>query len=372
MKFLLPVVLIVGVIALIFGLSKSQSRYPQGTAVKIGASYALTGPIASFGIEYRRGLELAADEINNSGGINGKKVELIFEDDQGDTTKALQSVNKLINIDKVDYLFTAFSSPSQATAPIAEKNKIIDISSTVDKVGTGNYVFRDYWDMTDQGAATGKATNKEGIKRLGVIALNFGDTQDFMTGLKSQTKAQIHEERFNFGDTDFKTQLSKIAAFNPDAILVYGFPGAEATKITQQIVELGLDNKRLFSGSTVYIFPFMTKPFATTLVKMGAIDTWYTPDSSNNKSKTFMDTYKTKYNEDVMGDAAYTYDDLYALKAAIEKSGNSASTETIAHNLLQTNLDGAGGTLTFDSKGNSMRHAVLRMYTTQGWTPYNL
>ncbi len=371
MKLLLPIILVALLVFAVVNFKNSQNQKSQGTPIKIGAVYVLSGDLAVYGKEYSNGLQLAAEEINNKGGINGRKVEIITEDDGADATKSVTAVNKLINVDKVDYIFTAFSSPSQATAPIAERSKIIYMSATVSKIGTGNYIFRDYWDMEDQGAAIGKSVTKEGVKKLGIIALTYGDTEVFLKGLKSQTNAEINEERFNFGDTDFKTQLTKIKNFNPDAIVVYAFPGAEATKITQQLIQLGLDNKRLYSGATTYIFPFMTEQFSPTLAKMKAIDTWYTPDSKNSKSNEFLNNYKKKYGQDVFGDAAYPYDDLYALAAAIEKSGNGASTETIAKNLRQMEFDGAGGKLSFDSKGNSMRAATLKIYTTEGWIPYN-
>ena len=82
------------------------------------------------------------------------------------------------------YIFTAFSSSSQATAPIAEASGVLYMSATVSKIGTGKYVFRDFWDMEDAGRSIGRAINKEGIKNLGILALNYGDTESLIKGLK--------------------------------------------------------------------------------------------------------------------------------------------------------------------------------------------
>lgn len=369
-KYLLPVIIILILAVVIFFNYYQKSQIPKEN-IKIGAAYPLTGIYAPYGTEYKRGLEMAIDEINAKGGINGQKIEAIIEDDGGDTTKSVTAVNKLINIDKVKYLFTAFSNTSQATAPIAESNKVINIVATVSKIGTGNYVFRDFWDIENQGEVIGKAMVKENVKSLGILAMNYGDTEYFINSLKKTAAGvSIQEERFNFGDLDFKTQLTKIKNKNPDAILIYAFPGAEAMKITQQIKELKLDNKRLFAGATTYILPFMYQQFSDTLLKMKVIDTWYGLDVNNSKSSEFSAKYKTKYAQDLMGDAAYPYDDVYALKQAIE-AANSTDILEIANELKKININGVAGKLSFDDKGNSQRNAYLQIYTANGWQIYN-
>ena len=270
------------------------------------------------------------------------------------------------------YIFTAFSSSSQATAPIAEASGVLYMSATVSKIGTGKYVFRDFWDMEDAGRSIGRAINKEGIKNLGILALNYGDTESFLKGLKStlNNKIQIKEERYDFGETDFKTQLSKLKSFEADGIIVYGFPGAESTKITQQIKELGLDNARLF-GSSNYGYTYMHLPLRDTLSKMRLIDVWYSLDPGNIQSQKFITKYNRTYWQDLVGDAAYTYDDLHALAIAMKKRGADADTADIAEALRETNLDGAAGKLTFDTLGNSKRESYLHIYEENGWNKYN-
>lgn len=359
-------------IALVILVIVLNSNEPKKEGViKIGAAYALTGPLASFGTEYRRGLEMAANEINENGGIKGKLVQVVFEDDKGDAKESVNAVNKLINVDKVQYLFTSFSSPSQATAPIAEKAGVLNFSATVAPIGNGGYVFRDYWDMKTQGVAIGESIKRENFKSLGVIALNWADYIDFKAGLLTSLPNDFNltEERFNFGEQDFKTQLLKLKEANVDAILVYGFPGAETTKIVQQISQLGLDSKRLF-GDSIFGFKFMYEELAPTLIKMKAIDTWYSLDLTNNKVATFMEKYRNTYKEDLNGDAAYTYDDLHALAIAIERAGDSNDIMKVREELRKINYDGIVGNLTFDEKGNSKRTAYLQTFTENGWVKY--
>jgi branched-chain amino acid transport system substrate-binding protein len=365
--------LAIGIVAVVFIAAIIMfSNQGKEETIKIGAIYPLTGNFANYGIEYQRGLQMAAEEINSQGGINGKQIELIFEDDQGNTEKSVTAANKLININKVKYLFTAFSSVSQATAPISQDNNVLYISATVSKIGeTGEYIFRDFWDIEDQGSAIGIAINKENVSKIGILAMNYGDTELFLDSVKEEVSDTVFvEERFNFGDTDFKSQLTKIKNANVDAILVYAFPGAESIKITQQIKELKLDNKRLFAGATTYGLPFMYEQFSDTLIKMKVIDSWYSLDSDNTKSTEFSNKYKERYGQELVGDAAYPYDDLYALKIAMEKALTTTDNLKVANEMRNIDMNGVAGRLTFDEKGNSERKAYLQIYTSEGWEKY--
>ena len=366
--------LTIGVVTIILLASivmfSTQERDEE--VIKIGAIYPLSGPFASYGIEYKRGLEMAVKEINSEGGILGRQIKLIFEDDQGDPTQSVTALNKLINIDNVNYIFTGFSSTSQATAPIAQQNEVLYISATVSKIGeTGNFIFRDYWDMEDQGEITGKAILNEGFDSVGIIALNYGDTEFFLRGLKSQAEnVRFVEERFNFGDSDFRTQLTRLKNANVEAILVYGFPGAETITITNQIKELGLDNNIRLIGASQYGFYFMYSQFSETLEKMGVIDSWYSLDENNPRSVDFTEKYRQIYGEELIGDAAYPYDGLYALKIAIENAGDSKDIHLVSEKLLAVNIVGAAGPLSFDNQGNSLRDAYLQTFIDGTWEKY--
>lgn len=373
-KIILAVVILVAIVSGLLVMT-NKSTVDNENPIKIGAIISLTGPLSSYGIEYENGLRMAEEKINNEGGINGRPIELIIEDDGGDAKNAVSAASKLINIDGVKYLITAFSSPSQAVAPIAQENKVINIALTVSKLGNvGEYIFRDYWDMEEQGVAIAHAMSKESINSLGIIALNWADYSDFKNGIDSVVSDDfpIYEERYNFGDSDFRTQLLKLKSHNVDAILVYGFPGAEVTDITKQIDQVGLSDKRLLSGATPYGFGFMYSELGDILEKMNVIDSWYSLDESNDVTKNFIADYKDKYNTDLNGDAAYPYDILRALANAITESGDADNTDKVRENLLKTQMQGAAGGLSFDKNGNSLRSAYLQEFVGGKWVPYSL
>lgn len=359
----------------IFVVINLNENNKEDETIKVGAVFSLTGPLASYGNEYEKGLILAAEEINASGGINGKMIELIIEDDSADPKRTVSATQKLLNTDNVKYLITALSSPSFAVTPITKELDVIHFSLTTTKLGNeGDNIFRDYWDMYNQGFAIGEAIKKERMESLGIMALNWADYVDFNQGLVDSLGEDfpIIEERYNFSDSDFRSQLSKIKEFDPDGILVYGFPGSEVISITNQIDQIGLSDKRLFSGETVFGFNFVYEEVGDILEKMNTIDGWYSLDTNNQKAKDFISAYESNFGESLNGDAAYSYDVLYTIAKAIEKAENPYDIEVIKQNILETDMQGAGGRIYFDEYGNSVREAYLQEYRDGSWYKYEL
>lgn len=375
MRKIIWVIVVLIIIVGVFLIIERRPHLDMDNPIEIGAVIALTGPLSSYGVEFENGLRMAEEEINNNGGVSGRPIRLIIEDDGGDSKNAVSAASKLINVDGVKYLITAFSSPAQAVAPVAQENGVLNIGLTVSKLGNlGEYIFRDYWDMEKQGVTMGRVVLHESIDSIGIIALNWADYPEFKKGLDSVLGEDfsIIEERFNFGDSDFRTQLFKFKSNDVDAILVYGFPGTEVTNITEQIEQVGLTDKRLLSGATVYGFSIMYSELGDTLDKMKAIDTWYSLDESNPVTKRFIENYKKIYGTDLNGDAAYPYDVLYALVDAMKKSDNVNDIDEVSKNLLDVKIQGAAGSLSFDENGNSIRSSYLQQFIDGEWVPYSL
>ncbi len=370
-KIIICIIILFFLSVFVLNFNKNTQKIVNDEIIKIGAILDLTSSLASYGVEYRRGLEMAVNEINNKGGVDGKKLHLIIEDDGGKVSNSLSAANKLIDIDKVKFLFTSFSAQTEAIAPIIKQKDVINFAITVSKIGDGNKIFRDYWDMQDAGSAIGEAIIKEKVRNLGVLALNYSDTKFFLNGLTNEVgNIKTTIENFNFGDQDFKTQLLKLKNNKPDAILVYAFPGNEAINITKQIKLLGLDNLKLFAGATTYGFPFMYQQLNDTLLQMHVIDLWYSLDKNNTTSAEFIKKYKEIYKEDPIGDSAYTYDDIYAIAKVVKAAGPDLSTQNLVKELRKIKINGAAGILDFDSLGNSRRKAYLQTFTKDGWVKY--
>src|SRR6185369_2989769 len=217
--------------------------------IVVGYYGDLSGRTSSFGQSTKNGGEMAADEINKAGGINGRTVQIITEDDQGEPNKAATVVTKLINQDKVQALLgEVASSNSLAAAPKAQEAKVpmITPSSTNPKVTqVGDYIFRVCFTDDFQGAVAAKfATNTLKAKKAAVLGdfnsdYSKGMTQYFVQELTGSGGQIVAQQSYTQTDADFKGQLTNIRAAAPDVIFVPGYYG-QVGVIAKQAKELGI------------------------------------------------------------------------------------------------------------------------------------
>lgn len=293
--------------------------------IKIGVAEALTGNAAQYGVPIRKGFELAVGEINGSGGINGNKITLIIEDEQGKKEEAINVFKKLIFQDKVLMLFgPTLSNSAQASDPVAQSVKVVvfGTSNTADGITSiGNYVFRNSVTEADILPITLKvASQKTGLKKVAVL---YGNDDIFTkSGYDNFTKAlqalQIPvttTESFAKGDVDFKPQLTKIKASAPDAIVLSALI-AEGGPIMVQARQLGITLP--FIGGNG-----MNSPRVFELAKGHSDDLWVgSPWSVENpaaENKRFVAAYQKSYGALPDQFAAQAYDAMYIVAQALKK-----------------------------------------------------
>src|SRR5690349_502249 len=231
---------------LVFGVLPNTAA----AQIKIGVAEALTGNASQYGVAIRKGFELAAGEIASSGGVNGQKLELVIEDEQGKKEEAINAFKKLIFQDKVVMLFgPTLSNSAQAADPIAQAAGIVvfGTSNTADGITSiGDFVFRNSVTEADVLPTTLKtAAAKAGIKKVAVL---YGNDDVFTKSGYDNFKKALDDlklpvtttETFAKGDVDFKAQLTKIKATAPDAIVLSALI-AEGAPIMVQARQLGLN-----------------------------------------------------------------------------------------------------------------------------------
>jgi branched-chain amino acid transport system substrate-binding protein len=218
--------------------------------IKIGVAEALSGPAAQYGVSIRNGFEMAVDEINAAGGVNGSKIELVVEDEQGKKDEAINAFKKLIFQDKTLMLFgPTLSNSASAADPIAQASKIVvfGTSNTADGITTiGDHVFRNSVTEGDVLPVTIKVAAK--VAKIRKVAVLYGNDDvftksgydAFKKALDDQKMPVTTTETFAKGDVDFKAQLTKIKATNPDAIVLSALI-AEGAPIMVQARQLGLN-----------------------------------------------------------------------------------------------------------------------------------
>ena len=231
--------LVLGAILGILG----ASAIDVAAEIRIGVAEALTGNAAQYGVPIRKGFELAAGEINASGGVNGHKIELVIEDEQGKKEQAINVFKKLIFQDKVLMLFgPTLSNSAQASDPVAQGAKVVvfGTSNTADGITSiGNYVFRNSVTESDILPVTLKvAAQKTGLKKVAVLYGNDdiftkSGYDNFAKALRALKIPVTTTETFAKGDVDFKPQLTKIKASNPDAVVLSALVAEGAPIIVQ-------------------------------------------------------------------------------------------------------------------------------------------
>jgi branched-chain amino acid transport system substrate-binding protein len=239
--------------ALLIGATLSSAALAAD--IKLGVAEALTGPAAKYGVAIKNGFTLASEEINAKGGVNGDKLALVIEDEQGKKEEAINVFKKLIFQDKVLAVFgPTLSNSAFAADPIANAAKVVvfGTSNTADGItAMGPFTFRNSVMEADVLPVTVKAAVKHfGIKKVAVIygnddAFTKSGYDVFKATLEQQKIPVTTTEAYAKGDVDFKAQLTKIKAGNPDAI-VCSCLAEEAANIILQTRALGM--KQPFIG----------------------------------------------------------------------------------------------------------------------------
>ncbi len=221
-----------------------------GNTIPVGAYVSATGDEATFGSQTQQGVELAVEELNGAGGINGKKITLDVENDESDASKAENAVNKLINGDHdVAVLGEVASSRSLAAAPVCQKAHVpmISPSSTNIKVTqVGDYIFRCCFIDPFQGYVTAKFAHDNLHKNTAAILTDSSSaySRDFGAEFKKTFQQMggkvVAEAFYSTTDTDYKAELSKIKDANPEVLLVPGYYKSVGA-IAKQSRELGMN-----------------------------------------------------------------------------------------------------------------------------------
>jgi branched-chain amino acid transport system substrate-binding protein len=356
-------------LSLLFAGCNKPAGDPSGTSagtIKIGEFASLTGKEATFGISSHEGTVLAIEEINAAGGVLGKKLELLTEDNQSKAGESATVVNKLISRDNVvAMLGEVASSRSLEAAPICLANKIpmISPSSTNPKVTeTGDYIFRVCFIDPFQGTVMANfATKTLKAKRVAV----FTDVKsDYSKGLAKFFKERflanggelVAELDYNGGDKDFKGQLTAIKATNPDGVFVPGYY-TECALISIQAKQLGL-NVPLFGGDgweSDKLFEIGGEA-----VSGNYLSTHYSPAVGSELSKKFVASYKQRWNgksPDAL--AACGYDSALVLADAIKRAGSTDGQKVRDAIAATKNFPAVTGTITINEKRDATKSAVI-------------
>jgi branched-chain amino acid transport system substrate-binding protein len=366
-KFLLTIGLVISVFLSFACVQKggNGTTADTGDTIRVGVYGDLTGQTSSFGQSTKNGIELAVEEINAAGGVNGKKIQLFVEDDQGRPEQAKTVVSKLINQDKVHaVLGEVASTNSLAAAPVAQEAKIpmITPSSTNPQVtATGDYVFRVCFIDPFQGSVMAKfAANTLNAKTAAIL----GDVQsDYSKGLTQFFTQEftrlggriVSQQTYAQTDPDFKAQLTAIRNTNPDVIYVPGYYG-QVGIIVRQARELGMNMPIM--GGDGWDSPELWKLGGDAL-KNTYISNHYSAENPAPEIQNFVKAYQAKYGVVPDSLAALAYDAAKVLADAFKRAGTTESAKVRDAIAATKDFPGVTGNITLDAGRDAVKPAVV-------------
>lgn len=337
-----------------------KMQQPQET-VKIGAILQLTGVDAQYGDWSRKGLDLAAEEINSLGGVDGRKIKIIYEDSQSQPSLAASALRKLRDVDNVSLIITQASSITLALAPLSNQERIIqmDVGSVTPKYRTENdYTFRTAITALQLAQAQAKMIALKGIKKVGFLYVNdeygIGMRDVFKRAYEQFGGIIVAEEVFANTDTDFRTQLSKFKEKNLSTVVIVTRLNKGGI-ILRQAKEIGLESQ-IFSD--VYGIEDQQTLDAAGEAAEGVLYVAPAFDiNSSSISMKFAEKFQTKYGTMPVQLSAQAYDGILALAYALENCTGS-DTDCIKNELYKLDFEGASGRIKFDSTGDVVEKPV--------------
>lgn len=378
LKFKLALVLCCVMILSIFagcGGSESAADDPgsETEVIKLGFLGALTGSVANYGIPGKKGMEMAIEEINASGGILGYQVEGVYDDNKGETTDITAIAKKYITRDKVVAMVgDPCTGLTQVAGRIAQDNEVVILSSGAtgtDVVDIGDYVFRNtLLDIYAAPAVVDWMINEKGWKNMAVItSLNIG----YSTALTPVFKAAIEEkggkivldESISGGETDFTAQVTKLKKAGADVLVFTGYY-TEAALMMNEVQKQNLDIV-LVGGDGLYGQDLATLGKSAVEEKV-IFYCGFSSDQPSEETAAFLEAYRAKFNEEPDMFSAQYYDAVYILKKAMEDA-NSVDPKVFKTELAKLkDYPGVSGNTTFGPDREPIKSPVCLITVRDG------
>ena len=339
-----------------------------GKTFKLGYDLELSGGVAAYGNAGKNGANLAVDEINKAGGIDGKQITVVSKDNKSDNAEAATVVSNLINNDKVNAVIGSMTSGAvKSMTPNITKGAVplvtpagTDDTLTVTNGEVNEYIFRSTFQDSYQGKVLANYTTNE-LKAKKVV-LYYDNSSDYAKGIaKSFEKTYdgkiVDKVSFQSGDKDFQATLSKIKGEDFDAIVMPGYYN-ETGLITKQARELGIEQPILGGDG------FADPTFITLAGDAAATNVYYVSGYSAKALATdtttkFIAAYQAKYKSEPSMFDALSYDAVYMVKQAAEDTKAKTSVDVKDGLAKLKNFKGATGEITVDKDHNPVKEAVV-------------
>ncbi len=335
----------------------SGSTGDGGATFKIGVMESVTGPGETYGNVAVQAKQLAVDEINAAGGINGRTLELIVEDSKCSAQDSITAYKKLTEVDGVRIILgTSCSGAMLGAAPLAEEDGVVlfsGLATNPDIAGAGDYIFRTAMSDVQLGIDTGNVLWADGIRTLATIT----ETTDYAEGVRRTSVAQfekrggsiVAEERYGSDAIDFRSQLTKLIGANPDAIHIAAQSESSGGTILKQIRELGYEGPLYSEVVPIGATALEVAGEAATGLKAITAEL----DPANARAQDVLSNFRARYQYVTLpwyiGSA---YDDVYITAECLRTTDDDQDADGFRDCLYGITWSGAiGDSYRFDENG---------------------
>lgn len=360
----LGIIVILGLIW--WGSSRQQATPVTGEPVEIGAIFMLTGISSSWGQHSQQGADLAVEEINAAGGIDGRPLKIAYEDNQGDNAKvAVSAFNKLVNDGTNIILGTNWTPSGLALAPLACEQNVLMISPTLG-VADFNEACDSLFNLWPHDEALhellGEFVYSQGHRKIAILGTlqewEKRQAEAVRRGFERAGGEVVAFELARTEQADLRSEITKLKSSNPEAVV--STTQSVASVASRQIIELGVD------------VPFFSvfQDRANVEAAQGAFEdvvmiTWFNP------TEEFQDAFRAQYGVDPDIGSDTSYDAVILLAEAMRAT---SSTDTVAIKGYINSLDkyeGASGILEFDGKGGVTKEPTFTIVRDGNFVPYD-
>jgi len=341
----------------------------ESDTVSIGAIFPLSGAVAFYGTESRDGALLALEQVNAAGGLLGKKLTLLSEDDEGDAAKAVNALTKLTTRDKVSFILgSSTSGPTQAMSTLAQSSKVILISPSATNINVtkaGDYIFRACFIDPFQGVVGADfAYGTLGSRRAAILYdagadYNTGLAESFRNQFKALGAQVVADEAYQSGDVDFNAQVTRIRAANPDVVYLpnyYNDVSLQAKQLRAQGINCALVGGDGWDSLTDNAGDEMLNGFWSS---------GFASDTTDPKGITFVRAFQARFNRPASQFAALGYDTMMLVIDGIKGAG-SFDASAVKNAMAKINGSYVTGNIRYDSDRNPIKGAAILEIVKQG------
>lgn len=358
------------ILVLVFGIGMIAPTAVAEDIIKIGGIATLSGPYALYGQAVKKGVDLYISQLNEQGGVNGKKVEVVWEDDRGEANDGVLAFEKLVQNDGVQAILGAvLTGVTKAVAEYAADIGIpmITPSSTAYDITTDRpSVFRTCFLDPFQAVQLAHYVKDEGLSKVAVM---YDNGNEYSKGLYEAFKKEaetlalqvVATESAAYGDVDFKTQLTNIKNAAPEVVFL-PYYGAEASLILTQAAEIGLEVRFLGADGISDIVDAIADK---ALLKNMTYSDHFSTQADSEMARNFVEAFKAAYGEEPsVSFSATGYDAALVLTEAF-RQGSGEYADVVAA-IRATNVDAVSGRITFDDHNDPIKSAFMMTFDEQG------